>query len=491
MKIIYPINIHLDRREPCPILDAVQGENGRAVAVSLFEKGQPWNIPAGAYALIRYARPDACGGIYDTLPGGAPACGIQGNTVTAQLTAQALAVAGMVSVQLAIVYEEVQLATFIFLVRVESDPSAGTAAAEEYVNLLPQLIQDAKNTADAAEQAALSAKQAAASLDASFELVGQAQTQSYIAQQKATLAAQSAATAESAAKRAEDAAASIDGNVGQSEYLRMTKRKLQGYDLLAQYNGKEGIDAQLPLAFSCIEPSSSNGQSDILKHHLPDMPAMLFGTFKATEDDREEYHFDFAYAFSGGYINSSQTACVVIDPAAAKVWHFDFSDDGYSVKESAIGESSNGMAQTEAEKIVAYTVSADAANATKFAFTVSDYPKLAQYNHLRGIYKTPTNVSWPWTQIFVNNTVIAKQSGNSTSMALFDILKQGEFFDGSISAYTNPSNYNAWTKDNQAFRSSMGSLLPKNLGDLASVAVGSYQAFLPEGSTIEIWGWNE
>ena len=211
MKIIYPINIHLDRREPCPILDAVQGENGRAVAVSLFEKGQPWNIPAGAYALIRYARPDACGGIYDTLPGGAPACGIQGNTVTAQLTAQALAVAGMVSVQLAIVYEEVQLATFIFLVRVESDPSAGTSAAEEYVNLLPQLIQDAKNTADAAEQAALSAKQAAASLDASFELVGQAQTQSYIAQQKATLAAQSAATAESAAKRAEDAAASVGG----------------------------------------------------------------------------------------------------------------------------------------------------------------------------------------------------------------------------------------------------------------------------------------
>ena len=211
MKIIYPINFHLDRREPCPVLDAVQGENGRAVAVSLFEKGQPWNIPAGAYALIRYARPDACGGIYDTLPGGAPACGIQGNTVTAQLTAQALAVAGMVSVQLAIVYEEVQLATFIFLVRVESDPSAGTAAAEEYVNLLPQLIQDAKNTADAAEQAALSAKQAAASLDASFELVGQAQTQSYIAQQKATLAAQSAATAESAAKRAEDAAASVGG----------------------------------------------------------------------------------------------------------------------------------------------------------------------------------------------------------------------------------------------------------------------------------------
>lgn len=211
MKIIYPINIHLDRREPCPILDAVQGENGRAVAVSLFEKGQPWNIPAGAYVLIRYARPDACGGIYDTLPGGAPACGIQGNTVTAQLTAQALAVAGMVSVQLAIVYEEVQLATFIFLVRVESDPSAGTAAAAEYVNLLPQLIQDAKNTADAAEQAALSAKQAAASLDTSFELVGQAQTQSYIAQQKATLAAQSAATAESAAKRAEDAAASVGG----------------------------------------------------------------------------------------------------------------------------------------------------------------------------------------------------------------------------------------------------------------------------------------
>ena len=173
MQIIYQFDTHLDRREPTPILDAVQGESGRAVKVAFHEKGQPWPIPAGAHLLVRYGRPDHCGGVYDTLPDGAPACTVEGNTVTTVLVPQALAVAGHVSGQLAVISEGTELASFIFLVRVESDPSVGTAAAEDYVNLLPEVlegIKDAKEAADRAEAAADRADQLAKKLNATIPL---------------------------------------------------------------------------------------------------------------------------------------------------------------------------------------------------------------------------------------------------------------------------------------------------------------------------------
>lgn len=93
--------------------------------------------------------------------------------------------------------------------------------------------------------------------------------------------------------------------------------------------------------------------------------------------------------------------------------------------------------------------------------------------------------------ICVNSSPIAKQAANSASMALFDISKHGECFHGAISAYADPADYSGWTNDDQAPLPAVGGLLPKKLGALTSVAVGSHQTFLPAGSTIEIWGWNE
>lgn len=160
MQINYHINIHLDRREPSPILDCVQGESGRAVTVSLYEKDQPWVIPEDAAVLVRYGRPDTCGGVYDTLPDGTKACTVSGNAITAVLTPQSLAVAGLVSFQLAVIAQGSELATFIFLVRVESDPSIQTTAGENYICLLPELMQAAMDAMDAAGRAEASARQA-------------------------------------------------------------------------------------------------------------------------------------------------------------------------------------------------------------------------------------------------------------------------------------------------------------------------------------------
>lgn len=126
------------------------------------------------------------------------------------------------------------------------------------------------------------------------------------------------------------------GSAEPMKYLQIDRRKLQGYDLLALYNGTEFKQAEIPMGFTCIEPSEYNGQSNILRHHLSNMPAMLNGTFKATEQSEEEYQFRFAYAFSGGYTDFEPTSCMVLEPESGKIWHFDFADG--SVKTTTIGE---------------------------------------------------------------------------------------------------------------------------------------------------------
>ena len=81
MQIVHNVNIHLDRREQLPAIDAVQGETGRVLSVTLFDKGELWPIPDNARAVVRYGKDDFTGGIYDTLPDGEADCAISGSTV--------------------------------------------------------------------------------------------------------------------------------------------------------------------------------------------------------------------------------------------------------------------------------------------------------------------------------------------------------------------------------------------------------------------------
>ncbi len=178
MKIIHAITMHLDRRDAdTPVIDAVQGESGRVIALSLYEKGEPWIIPGDATVQIRYCKPDLTGGIYDSMPDGSKAWNFSDNTVTFSLPAQVLAAAGTVSMQVAITAEELELATFQFYIRVESDPSLGALDSEDYINigqwLMAQIldaIERAEYARDVAIRAADDARATAAAVSSRMEL---------------------------------------------------------------------------------------------------------------------------------------------------------------------------------------------------------------------------------------------------------------------------------------------------------------------------------
>lgn len=176
MQITHEIAMYLDRRQTTPVLDAVQGETARAVALSLYNKNGPWDIPEDASILIRYRKPDCTGGVYDSLPDGSRAWDFLGNTVCVRIAPQALAVAGITSMQIAIVAQGEELASFIFQLRVESDPSIGTRASDDYINigqwLMPriyQFVSDAQVAATNAIHAAQEAQRTAAAVSSRYE----------------------------------------------------------------------------------------------------------------------------------------------------------------------------------------------------------------------------------------------------------------------------------------------------------------------------------
>ena len=170
--------------------------------------------------------------------------------------------------------------------------------------------------------------------------------------------------------------------------------------------------------------------------------------------------------------------------------------DGSKAVEVVIPQGGGGVTPTAAEKIVDYTVDADGAAATSFSFTVAEYPKLAEYNHLRGIFRKATNGSIPWVQLLLNtsahnNNCIGKTAGGNMGMCGFNIIKKGSYYNGGISGPVNTSLFDAWTNQSMFVNSSGQRLKPLYIANLTMVSLASYEKFLDKGGRIEIWGWNE
>lgn len=151
---------------------------------------------------------------------------------------------------------------------------------------------------------------------------------------------------------------------------------------------------------------------------------------------------------------------------------------------------SGGVTPTGAVKIAEYTVDADGATATSFEFTIAEYPELAQYNTLKGVYKKTANGSMPWVALMLNGTEVSKLATTSYSMATFQVKKVGNFFTCYIGGAFNPSVY-PFAISTQSTSSFTRNFAPVEISDLTSIAIESYTPFLDEGGTIEIWGWNE
>lgn len=142
MILTHKLTLALDQRGDRPCLDAVQGDTVRAIDISLTASGEAWAIPQGVTAVVSYRRiRGGSGGIYDTLPGGTPACTISENCLRVNLAPQVLAVAGPVELQIILMQGEQTLHCFGVLIHVQGNLTDASEDEENYVNLSAQIRQ--------------------------------------------------------------------------------------------------------------------------------------------------------------------------------------------------------------------------------------------------------------------------------------------------------------------------------------------------------------
>lgn len=229
MNINQELNLNLSADGIPPRLHMVQGDaNTRTVVATLWDGAQPYTIPAASAVMIRFRKPDGTGGLYDTTESGAQVT-FSGNTVTAPVATQMLAVAGVVQAQVDIYGTATgkaaeKLATFRFAVEVTPNvyPDAEIISSD-YFNIIAADIGkavEAAARAEAAQAAASTAQQGAetarddavnakTAAESAKTAAVAAQTKSEAAQTKAetaqTAAEQSAAAAQTAREGAETA----------------------------------------------------------------------------------------------------------------------------------------------------------------------------------------------------------------------------------------------------------------------------------------------
>lgn len=140
MLLTKEVIMNLNYRGTPIVLDALQGDSGRAVAVHLVAGETPWEIPQDAYISMQYQCEDGSGGIFDSLSDGTAAYSVNESTLTIYLAEQLCAIAGCTKVQVTIICDGVQLSTFPIEIRVTEQVN-GEIASGEYINLQKWLLR--------------------------------------------------------------------------------------------------------------------------------------------------------------------------------------------------------------------------------------------------------------------------------------------------------------------------------------------------------------
>lgn len=219
MNINQELTLNLSADGIPPRLHMVQGDaNTRTVVATLWDGAQPYTIPAASAVMIRFRKPDGTGGLYDSTESGAQVT-VSGNTVTAPVATQMLAVAGVVQAQVDIYGTATgkaaeKLATFRFAVEVAPSvyPDAEIISSD-YFNIIAADIgkaveaaaraEAAQAAASAAQQGAESARDDAVNAKTAAE---SAKTAAVAAQEKSEAAQTKAETAQTAAEQSAAAA---------------------------------------------------------------------------------------------------------------------------------------------------------------------------------------------------------------------------------------------------------------------------------------------
>ena len=139
--VISSINVDLTRLTPAPIAYAKQGDaNTRYIAVSLFDDGEPYTIPAGMAAAFRLAKPDGTFCFYDNENGEA-AVTTSGNVATILLAEQALTAAGTGYAEVNLYDANGKLTSFTFILEIQPSVLPDDAISTNYVSFLTEIAQ--------------------------------------------------------------------------------------------------------------------------------------------------------------------------------------------------------------------------------------------------------------------------------------------------------------------------------------------------------------
>lgn len=219
--ITQKITIELDGKSPFEYVVMKQGDkSSRILAVSLLQNKQPYEIPTGCTARIKYYKPDGNPVLND--------CTLSGNEILVTYTEQMLAAAGVGKGEIVLLKEgkELKSATYYTKIVETVYKTDGFVSDKEFLSMgtifndMDQAAQAAAANAKIAETAAANANQAANSANsaaaAANQAAGVANTNAKSANsaaEKATSAATKATEQTTAAKAATEAAQKVADNV--------------------------------------------------------------------------------------------------------------------------------------------------------------------------------------------------------------------------------------------------------------------------------------
>lgn len=312
MNINQELTLNLSADGIPPRLHMVQGDaNTRTVVATLWDGAQPYTVPAASAVMIRFRKPDGTGGLYDTTESGAKVT-VSGNTVTAPVATQMLAVAGVVQAQVDIYGTATgkaaeKLATFRFAVEVAPSvyPDAEIISSD-YFNIIAADIGKAVEAAARAEaaQAAASAAQQGAetarddavnaktAAESAKTAAVAAQKESEAAQTKAeaaqTAAGQSAAAAQTAREGAETAQSGAQAAQAAAESAKAAAQTAQ--------TGAESARAGAETAKGAAEDSAEDAEAwAVGQRNGTDVPST-----DPAYHNNAKYYKDQAQTIAGG-----------------------------------------------------------------------------------------------------------------------------------------------------------------------------------------------
>lgn len=226
--ITQKITIELDGKSPFEYVVMKQGDKGsRILAVSLLQNKQPYEIPTGCTARIKYYKPDGNPVLND--------CTLSGNEILVTYTEQMLAAAGVGKGEIVLLKggKELKSATYYTKIVETVYKTDGFVSDKEFLSMgtifndMDQAAQAAAANAKIAETAAAAANRAANSANGAAGTANSAAEKATSAATKATEAAGAATTAAgnansavtkaneatTAAKAATEAAQTVADNV--------------------------------------------------------------------------------------------------------------------------------------------------------------------------------------------------------------------------------------------------------------------------------------